>query len=56
MSEDKAAVLEAAVPILSVTNLAEALNYYETVLGFQVGWRWGEPTRLASTPKSRTRP
>ena len=51
--EDKAAVLEAAVPVLSVSDLSEALDYYEQVLGFQVGWRWGEPPRLASVCRDR---
>jgi uncharacterized glyoxalase superfamily protein PhnB len=45
---DRTPVLQAAVPILPVTDLAEALDYYQRVLGFQVGWRWGEPPRLAS--------
>jgi uncharacterized glyoxalase superfamily protein PhnB len=53
MSEDKTAVLEAAVPILSVTDLSEALDYYKRVLGFQVGWSWGEPPRLASVYRDR---
>jgi len=53
MSEDKVAVLEAAVPILSVTDLSEALDYYQRVLGFQVGWKWGEPPRLASVCRDR---
>lgn len=53
MSTDKTGVLEAAVPILSVTDLAEALDYYERVLGFQVGWKWGEPPHLASVCRDR---
>ena len=53
MSGDKTAVLEAAVPILSVTDLPEALDYYELVLGFQVGWKWGEPPHLASVCRDR---
>ena len=53
MSEDNKAFLEAAVPILSVTDLPEALDYYERVLGFQVGWKWGEPPRLASVCRDR---
>ena len=48
MSDNKVAVLEAAVPIVSVTDLPEAIDYYERVLGFQVGWKWGEPPQLAS--------
>jgi dihydrofolate reductase/uncharacterized glyoxalase superfamily protein PhnB len=47
-AKDKTAVLEAVVPILSVTNLREALDYYERVLEFRIGWRWGEPPHLAS--------
>jgi len=53
MPEDKAMVLEAAVPILSVSDLSEAIDYYEQILGFQVGWRWGEPSRLASVCRDR---
>jgi uncharacterized glyoxalase superfamily protein PhnB len=53
MSWDKTAVLEMAVPILPVTNLLDALDCYEHVLGFQVGWRWGEPARLASVCRDR---
>ena len=53
MSEIKPAVLQAAVPILSVDNLSEALEYYESVLGVHVEWKWGEPTRLASVCRDR---
>jgi uncharacterized glyoxalase superfamily protein PhnB len=53
VSRDEAAVLESAVPILSVGDLSEALAYYEEVLGFQVGWRWGEPPHLASVCRDR---
>ena len=53
MSEIKAGALEAVVPILSVDDLAEALAYYERVLGFHVGWKWGEPARLASVCRDR---
>ena len=47
------AVLEAAVPILSVADVSEALDYYGRVLGFQVGWTWGEPVHLASVCRNR---
>jgi uncharacterized glyoxalase superfamily protein PhnB len=40
--------LEAAVPILTVTDLGAALDYYERVLGFRIGWKWGVPPHLAS--------
>ena len=53
MPEHKPAMLEAAVPILSVTDLSQALEYYERVLGFQVAWRWGEPPRLISICRDR---
>jgi uncharacterized glyoxalase superfamily protein PhnB len=53
MSVGNAAVLEAAVPILSVTDLSEALDYYQNVLAFQIGWSWGEPPRLASVCRDR---
>ena len=53
MPEEKAPVLEAAVPILSVSDLSEALEYYQHVLGFRVEWRWGEPPRLASVCRDR---
>ena len=53
MSEHKAPVLGTAVPILSVSDLSEALDYYVRVLGFQVAWRWGEPPRLASVCRDR---
>jgi catechol 2,3-dioxygenase-like lactoylglutathione lyase family enzyme len=52
MFGNDASILEAAVPILSVTDLGEALDYYEHVLGFRVEWRWGEP--IGSPPKSRS--
>lgn len=48
MASEKAARLRGAVPILSVNELSDALVYYQRVLGFQVGWTWGDPPRLAS--------
>jgi uncharacterized glyoxalase superfamily protein PhnB len=48
MSDASRPLLETAVPILSVIDLANALDYYERVLGFTVGWKWGEPPHLAS--------
>jgi uncharacterized glyoxalase superfamily protein PhnB len=41
-------VLEGVVPILSVADLRGALDYYTSVLGFDVAWEWGEPPYLAS--------
>ncbi len=42
MNERKKPALKTAVPVLSVEDLGEALEYYTTVLGGQVGWTWGE--------------
>jgi uncharacterized glyoxalase superfamily protein PhnB len=53
MSDINAVVLETAVPILSVDDLIAALEYYQRVLGFRVGWQWGEPARLASVCRDR---
>ena len=53
MPDDKRAVLEAAVPVLSVADLPEAIDYYERVLGFRAGWKWGEPPQLASVCRDR---
>ena len=47
MSDDQP-VLEGVVPILSVADLAASLDYYTSVLGFEVAWEWGEPAYLAS--------
>jgi uncharacterized glyoxalase superfamily protein PhnB len=53
MPEAKAPKLEAAVPILSVSDLGEALDYYERVLRFKVEWKWGEPPYLAGVCRDR---
>src|SRR5262245_47776766 len=53
MPETRAPKLEAAVPILPVSNLTDALDYYERILGFKVDWRWGEPAYLASMCRDR---
>ena len=45
--------LWAAVPVLSVDDLAGALDYYQRVLGFQKGWTWGDPLELASVCRDR---
>jgi len=36
------------VPILSVSDLAQAINYYQRILRFKLEWKWGEPPYLAS--------
>ena len=45
--------LEAAVPILPVNDLATSIDYYENVLGFRIGWKWGDPPQLASVCRDR---
>jgi uncharacterized glyoxalase superfamily protein PhnB len=32
-----------ATPIFRVADLALALDWYQSVLGFQVAWTWGDP-------------
>jgi len=44
---------DAAVPIFAVTHLAEALEYYERVLGFAVAWQWGNPPHLANVCRDK---
>lgn len=41
------------MPILSVADLRAALDYYQSVLGFRVAWKWGEPAHLASVCRDR---
>lgn len=48
MQDHRPATLEGVVPILSVRNLQAAIEYYTTVLGFNVAWEWGDPPYLAS--------
>ena len=40
--------LQAVAPILPVGDVRAAIEYYGTVLGFRVGWSWGEPPTVAS--------
>lgn len=35
-------------PILTVSNVDAAIAFYESVMGFQTGWKWGTPTTVAS--------
>jgi len=46
-------VLDSTVPVLSVDHLEKALRYYESVLGFQVAWTWGDPPHLAGVCRDR---
>jgi uncharacterized glyoxalase superfamily protein PhnB len=45
--------LWAAVPVLSVDDLAAALDEYQRVFGFTKNWTWGEPLELASVCRDR---
>jgi len=47
MSSD-GATLKGVAPIFQVASLAEALDWYQRVLGFQVAWTWGDPADRAS--------
>jgi uncharacterized glyoxalase superfamily protein PhnB len=40
-------MLTAAAAVLSVHNLEAALAYYQASLGFEVTFRWGDPTTYA---------
>ncbi len=35
-------------PILAVASVDGAISFYESVLGFRLGWKWGDPTSVAS--------
>ena len=35
-------------PILPVENVDAAIAFYTSVLGFVLGWKWGEPPSVAS--------
>jgi predicted enzyme related to lactoylglutathione lyase len=37
-----------ATPILQVTNLQRALDFYGRVMGFETAWTWGTPPDRAS--------
>lgn len=48
MPDRKSTCFQSVNPILSVRDLPAVLGYYQRVLGFQVGWTWGELMTLAS--------
>jgi catechol 2,3-dioxygenase-like lactoylglutathione lyase family enzyme len=43
-----APVLRTVSPILPVADVAAAIWFYCDVLGFRVGWTWGDPPTVAS--------
>lgn len=40
--------MESVSPILSVTDLAESIDFYRHTLGFDLAWSWGEPPDIAA--------
>lgn len=40
--------IESVSPILSVNDLAGALDFYCHALGFDLAWSWGEPPEIAA--------
>ena len=53
MPDDTGASFESLAAIFRVRDLPEALAYYTDVLGFEVGWTWGEPPTYASVCRDR---
>jgi uncharacterized glyoxalase superfamily protein PhnB len=43
-----APTLHAVSPIFQVANLQRSIDYYTRVMGFELGWTWGEPPDRAS--------
>jgi len=35
-------------PILPVASVDAAISFYQSVLGFRLGWKWGDPASVAS--------
>jgi catechol 2,3-dioxygenase-like lactoylglutathione lyase family enzyme len=46
-------ILQDVVPVLAVVDLKRSLNFYCDLLGFEVGWQWGEPANLASVCRDK---
>jgi catechol 2,3-dioxygenase-like lactoylglutathione lyase family enzyme len=44
---------ESVTPIFVVDDLPQALEFYRAVLGFDLGWSWGEPPHIASVCRDR---
>jgi hypothetical protein len=53
MPPANAIVLEAAMPIRFVVHLSRAIDSYARVRVFSIGWKWGDPPRLASVCRDR---
>jgi len=53
MPHSNAPALRSVVPILPVSNIDASIHYYESVLGFRVGWKWGTPASIASVCRDK---
>ena len=40
--------IQSISPIFSVTDLAQSIDFYRQVLGFDLAWSWGEPPNIAA--------
>ncbi|QPF75809.1 hypothetical protein G8A07_24790 [Roseateles sp. DAIF2] len=45
--------LESVSPILTVHDLAQAIEFYRRVLGFDLAWSWGEPAEMAAVCRGK---
>ena len=50
---ERETVFEGLTAIFQVRDFQEALDYYSRVLGFEIGWVWGEPPSYASVCRDR---
>jgi uncharacterized glyoxalase superfamily protein PhnB len=53
MADGEQSVFESLTAIFQVRDLPEALAFYKDLLGFEVGWTWGEPPTYASVCRDR---
>lgn len=53
MPDGESSTFEGLTAIFQVRDFAEALAFYKDVLGFEVGWTWGEPPSYASVRRDR---
>ena len=44
---------ESVTPVFVVHDLLQALEFYQAVLGFDLGWSWGEPPHIGSVCRDR---
>lgn len=44
---EPAVELRSVVPILPVADIGTAVDWYRRVLGFELAWKWGDPTQIA---------